>query len=168
MLLIEYHEKWVEDFLQIKKILVEANEGVSLQIEHIGSTSIPGMIAKPIIDIDLVYYSKGDFTSIKSNLESIGYYHNGDQGIPGREVFKRVSAGKHKILDTITHHLYVCHAESEELKKHLHFRNTLRQNKSLAQEYEGLKLRLAEKANQDRKLYAQLKETEGAEFFNQY
>ncbi|MEP0985412.1 GrpB family protein [Ekhidna sp.] len=166
-LISDYQEKWAEDYLLIKNILVDTNSSVSIQIEHIGSTAIAGMKAKPIIDINLVYTSEQEFETIKMNLESLGYYHNGDQGIVGREVFKRNPDSNHNILDSITHHLFVCHVQNEELKKHLLFRDSLMQNKALAQEYEDLKLRLAEKANQDKKIYSMLKEKEASAFIQE-
>lgn len=164
MLLIEHQEKWSTDFDQIKQLLLDQlTRDVKIQIEHVGSTSISGMPAKPIIDIDIIYQS--DFEKIKVNLEEIGYCHNGNQGIEDREVFKRTSEGNHPILDTIEHHLYVCYEGSDELKRHLLFRDKLRKDKELAKEYAELKLHLAARANQDRKVYAQLKETEAKAFF---
>ncbi len=164
MLLADYQEQWVNDFLEIKKILIASNRNISIEIEHIGSTSIPKLTAKPIIDIDLVYYLENDFDAIKFNLESIGYYHNGNQGIEGREVFKRVKAANHPILDSISHHLYVCHQDSQELKNHLLFRDHLKSNESARNQYKKIKLDLAEKANQDKKAYAILKEQEATQF----
>lgn len=60
------------------------------RIEHVGSTSIPGMDAKPIIDIDIEIETEADFDKLKAELERIGYIHCGDQGIQGRETFKRI------------------------------------------------------------------------------
>ncbi len=165
MLIEEYTPNWNKKFLNIKYVLVETLDSKSVKIEHIGSTSVPGLIAKPIIDIDLVYDSNGDFTSLEENLELIGYYHNGDQGVEGREVFKRTKNQDHPILDVVKHHLYVCHADSEELKRHILFRDKLRNDNEMIKEYASLKLHLAEKAKQDGKVYAQLKETEAKAFF---
>ena len=164
MLLQKHNPNWETDFNKIKTILAEALGDSILNIEHVGSTSIPDLKAKPIIDIDLVYTSEVDFNAIKSNLESIGYYHNGDQGIEGREVFKRTTDQNHEILDSITHHLYGCHKDAEELKKHLLFRNHLRVNESAKNQYEKVKLELAIKANQHKKRYAILKEQEATQF----
>ncbi|WP_425393234.1 GrpB family protein [Ekhidna sp.] len=164
-MLSDYQDRWVEDFEAIKSVITSANRGLEIEAEHIGSTAIPGLSAKPIIDIDLIYAKEEDFNIIKANLESIGYFHNGDQGIASREVFKRNNGASHPVLDVIKHHLYVCHQDSEELKKHLIFRDKLRSDQALTKQYGKLKQRLAAKANQDHKLYAQLKESEGSEFF---
>ncbi len=167
MLIQDYQEHWAYDFLKIKKILLEANNDLHLEVEHVGSTAVPELSAKPIIDIDLVYQLKSEFDKIRTNLEALGYYHNGDQGISGREVFKRRSgASNHVILDAIRHHLYACHESNEELKRHLIFRDALRNSQYLREEYQLLKLSLAEKAGQNKEKYAELKEREAKAFFN--
>jgi GrpB-like predicted nucleotidyltransferase (UPF0157 family) len=86
--------------------------------------------SKPIIDIDIVYKNQSHFGKIKFELTRMGYYHNGNQGIEQREVFKRNGKGTNRILDSITHHLYVCLNDSEELKRHILFRDYLRKNDS--------------------------------------
>lgn len=167
MLLIEHQEKWSTDFEQIKQLLLnQLTTYAEIQIEHVGSTAVSGLIAKPIIDIDLIYFSESDFIPINEGLQEIGYYHNGNQGIEGREVFKRTSEENHPTLDSIKHHLYICYEGSDELKRHLLFRDKLRKDNELAKEYAELKLHLAARANQDRKVYAQLKETEARAFFD--
>ncbi|TWI79455.1 GrpB-like predicted nucleotidyltransferase (UPF0157 family) [Lacibacter cauensis] len=159
MLIQEYTTSWTLNFQCIKTILADALTGIAVSFEHVGSTAVPGLAAKPIIDIDIILANRKDFESIKEKLAQIGYYHNGDQGIADREVFKRTGTlTLHNVLDRIAHHLYVCPAESEELKRHLLFRNYLRSNKQASNEYQQLKQQLAEEANHDRKLYAQLKE----------
>jgi len=165
-MLIQKHQlNWVSKFNKLKKIL-ESNISVeNLRIEHIGSTAVKKLAAKPIIDIDIVYEIQESFEKIKSDLAKLGYYHNGDQGIAGREAFKRQERGDHyEILDDIVHHLYVCHINNEELNRHLAFRDYLRENVEARKAYENLKYQIAAKANQDRKEYAQLKEEEARDF----
>ena len=154
-----YNPAWEQDFEQIKAILKATLSDQITAIEHVGSTSVPGLAAKPIIDIDLVYASPADFIGIKEQLASIGYYHNGDQGIPQREAFKRMPSNQlHPVLDRIHHHLYACPVDSKELRRHLLFRNFLRENQSAREQYQNLKYQIAEEAQQDRKVYAQMKE----------
>lgn len=164
MLIHEYTSKWATDFLQIKTVLLDALTGISVRIEHVGSTAVPDLATKPILDIDIVFHNKNDFDKIKNVLERIGYYHNGNQGITDREVFKRSTPEHDKVLDAIAHHLYVCSIDSEELKRHLLFRNYLRTHAAARNEYQQLKLQLADEANNDRKLYAQLKEENAKAF----
>ncbi len=165
MLLQPYNTEWATHFNAIKTVLDNALQPLPIIVEHVGSTAIPLLAAKPIIDIDIVFNEATvNFSNIKSKLVSIGYYHNGNQGIVDREVFKRKLLAHHPILDTISHHLYVCSSNSNELQKHLTFRDHLRNNEADRTAYQALKLTISEAAKQDRKLYASLKETQATAF----
>ena len=159
MLIQPYNPHWQKDFEALQEIIQSAFLGLDISIEHVGSTAVIGLAAKPIIDIDLVFPRNISFEIIKNRLEKIGYAHHGDQGIPQREVFKRTnSETPHPILDAITHHLYACPSDSEELQRHLLFRDYLKKNEMVRMEYEALKDQLAEEVQQDKKAYAALKE----------
>jgi GrpB-like predicted nucleotidyltransferase (UPF0157 family) len=165
MLIQPYQASWAKDFAQIEIVLLETLAPLVVMVHHVGSTAVPDLPAKSIIDIDLAYPAETAFSDIKKGLESIGYYHNGNQGIEDREVFKRQSSTtQHPILDVVTHHLYVCPVHSEELKRHLLFRDYLRENTEACEQYAQLKQMIATEANQDKKLYAQLKEIQAKEF----
>jgi GrpB-like predicted nucleotidyltransferase (UPF0157 family) len=167
MLIQKYKESWVDDFNEIKNILSEALINIKISIEHVGSTSIPNLAAKPIIDIDIVYDAPVVFEDIKNRLEKIGYFHNGNQGIPHREVFKRVKTEVLKgVLDEIVHHLYVCTTDSEAFQRHILFRNYLRAHDTARVQYQNLKYVVAEEVNQDKKKYAELKEVMARDFIN--
>jgi GrpB-like predicted nucleotidyltransferase (UPF0157 family) len=167
MLIHKYNPNWKKDFNDIKNVINEALINLNVHIEHVGSTSIPNLAAKPIIDIDIVFNTPKEFEAIKSRLEKIGYYHNGNQGIPDREVFKRDKTdAKHEILDSITHHLYVCKRDSEALQRHILFRDYLKTNEKVRIQYQNLKYALAEEAHQDKKKYAALKEEKAREFID--
>jgi GrpB-like predicted nucleotidyltransferase (UPF0157 family) len=167
MLIQEYNPNWIKDFNDIKNVITEALINLNVQIEHVGSTSIPNLAAKPIIDIDIAFYAPTEFDVIKSGLEKIGYYHNGNQGIPNRDVFKRgQSDAKHEMLDSIAHHLYVCPNDSEALQRHILFRDYLKTHEEVRIQYQNIKYALAEEANQDRKKYAALKEEKGNAFID--
>ena len=168
MLIQNYQKSWVQDFQSIERILKEGLTDCQVSIEHVGSTAVPGLAAKPIIDIDLVYEQPEDFNRIRNVLNQFGYYHNGDQGIAGREVFKRnkEKTTVHSVLDSIAHHLYVCLSGNEELKRHLLFRDHLRENEEARLQYQQLKYKLAATAMQDRKQYAQRKEQGARSFIN--
>ena len=96
--------------------MLEQNLRECISIEHVGSTSIPGMKAKPIIDIDVVVQDEAQFLSVKEDLEKIGYIHKGDLGISGREVFD-----EDNVSIKIAHHLYVCKKDNPELLRHIAF-----------------------------------------------
>ena len=167
MLIEKYTSNWITNFTKIKREIESGLTGFEYQIEHVGSTSIPNMDSKPIIDIDIIYDNKSEFEKIKFGLIKIGYYHNGNQGIEKREVFKRDEKSSYGILDTITHHLYVCLKESEPLERHILMRNYLRNNEWARLKYQEMKYELAEKANQNKKRYAKLKELNVNEFIDE-
>jgi len=157
-ILSPYTNHWITSFNLIKIELQLALAGIDFVIEHVGSTAVPNLDAKPIIDIDIIFKEKETFDLIKLKLESIGYYHNGNQGIEDRDVFKRLSNKENSILDTISHHLYVCPVFSKALERHVLLRNHLQKNDAAKLQYQEIKYKLAIEAKQDRKKYAALKE----------
>lgn len=166
MLIETYTSRWVKDFNDLKREIQNALQGFEYAIEHVGSTSVPGLASKPIIDIDIIYTEPDDFDKIKSGLEKTGYYHNGNQGIEGRDVFKRNGGFTNKILDTIKHHLYVCPIDSKALERHILSRDYLRKNDWARLKYQQMKYELAEKARQDKKIYQELKESTVNDFID--
>lgn len=158
MIIAAYSINWIKDFTDLTREIENGLNGLEYRIEHVGSTSVPNLAAKPIIDIDIIYFNNGDFEKIKLGLDNIGYYHVGNQGIKDRDVFKRNVKWTREILDTIKHHLYVCPVESKALARHILSRDFLRKNDWARLQYQQLKYELAEKAEQDRKTYAVLKE----------
>jgi GrpB-like predicted nucleotidyltransferase (UPF0157 family) len=158
MLIEQYTSKWIDNFEDIKCEIEKELHGLIYTIEHVGSTSVPNLDAKPIIDIDIIYSNQSEYGKIKLGLEKIGYYHNGNQGIEDREVFKRNNGTTNKILDSIKHHLYVCPVQSKALERHILSRSHLRKNEWARKKYQQMKYELAEKSNQNQKVYAVLKE----------
>ena len=158
MLIEKYTSTWIKDFENLKIQIENVLFGLNFTIEHVGSTSVPNLDSKPIIDMDIIYTKKIDFEKIKAGLLKIGYYHNGNQGIEDREVFKRNGELTYEILDKKKHHLYVCRVESSALERHILSRNFLRNNDWARLKYQQMKYELADKANQDKKVYAALKE----------
>ncbi|MBO4579161.1 MAG: GrpB family protein [Clostridiales bacterium] len=134
VLVLPYDEAWVTDFEKIRAELNVVLDGKVLSIEHVGSTSVPGLAAKPVIDIDVVIENLSIFEEVRSALDSIGYRHEGDLGISGREAFKY--DGKEHLRK---HHLYVCSKDSGELKRHIMFRDYLRAHPEAAEEYGRIK-----------------------------
>lgn len=133
-----YNPLWASAFQDIKKELASVLKDRCIAIEHVGSTSVVGLSAKPVIDIDVVI--DHTFDEVKKGLESIGYTHEGDLGITGREAFKY----KHK-HHLMKHHLYVCEKDALELRKHLTLRDHLRTHPEDLKFYGTLKKKLAHK-----------------------
>lgn len=126
--------QWKHDFIRISEELREGLCGAVISIEHVGSTSVEGLSAKLIIDIDVVIENMNCFQRVCDRLEAIGYKYEGNFGIEGREAFRY--EGKEHLRH---HHLYVCPKNSKELKRRIAFRDYLRKNKAAAEEYGRIK-----------------------------
>ena len=143
IIVLPYDEKWKQDFSDIASELTAAlglvpePGALALAIEHVGSSSVEGLSAKPIIDIDVVVKA-GDVQAAIAALAGIGYKHEGNLGIEGREAFGYT--GKEHLRE---HHLYVCPEDSPELKRHLAFRDYLRSHPQAVEEYSKIKLEAA-------------------------
>lgn len=138
----DYNPKWKDEFERIKDELNTVLSNKVISIEHVGSTSVKGLAAKPIIDIDIII--SNNFKEVKSLLESIGYIHEGNLGISGREAF----AYKNKD-HLMMHHLYVCNEDSQELHNHLTFRDYLRTHLEDKNRYSLIKKEMALKYPED-------------------
>jgi GrpB-like predicted nucleotidyltransferase (UPF0157 family) len=160
VIVVAYDPNWPVWFAALARVYAGARGHVAIAVEHVGSTSVPGLAAKPIIDIDVVIPSAAALPEIQARLDAIGYHHRGDLGLPGRESFKREGedvprdgSGRHWPL----HHLYVCARDSRELQRHLRFRDWLRTHPDDAAAYGLLKQRLAELHADDRDRYTDAK-----------
>lgn len=134
VVVLPYDRQWEQDFLQIKEELQDALGNLALRIEHVGSTSVEGLSAKPIIDIDVVIKDDSVFDDVVSALGAIGYRHEGNLGIKDREAFDYDDKAHLQ-----KHHLYVCPQDSAELTRHLAFRDHLRSNPEAVREYSRIK-----------------------------
>lgn len=146
----KYNPLWRLWFEQLKARLEDALHSIPHTIEHVGSTAAPGMTAKPIIDIDIVCEHR-EFLLIRECLEAIGYVHEGDEGIQGREAFNLADANAR--LNLPSHHLYVCEKSGDALREHLAFRDFMRQHPEWRQKLNDLKWRLCEVHDNDRQAY---------------
>ena len=111
----KWNPQWKYEYEKIVASLCKDIIYNSIKIEHVGSTSVEGLSAKPVIDLDIVI-EKDKFEIIKELLNKKGYEYKGDLGIEGREAFSY--SGKEELM---THHLYVCPQDSKELFKHITF-----------------------------------------------
>ena len=147
--IVEYDPAWPIMFAAYAAPLNTALGNLALSVEHIGSTSVVGLAAKPIIDIDIVISSRLVLKDVISTLAGLGYAHEGDLGIPGRESFA-APAGEPL-------HLYVCSVDTPNLHNHLLFRDYLRQHPETAEAYGHLKNELARTHRNDRDAYTEAK-----------
>jgi GrpB-like predicted nucleotidyltransferase (UPF0157 family) len=148
--------EWANIFQQLKEIIEHELKGIIIDIIHVGSTSIPNLAAKPIIDMDVIIESRELLPEITIKLQKLGYNHNGDQGIPGREAFKRESEEVPYTVPRkkwLYHHLYVVDKNSKELERHRYFRDYLINHPAAKDEYEKLKRKLAQEFRNQRDNY---------------
>lgn len=134
VIVLPYDEQWKQDFLKIKDELTKALGQRIIGIEHVGSTSVQGLSAKPVIDIDIAIKDYTVLEEVISALREIGYQHEGNLGIVGREAFTYDAKDHLK-----KHHLYVCPEDSPELKRHVAFRDYLRTHPDAVREYSLIK-----------------------------
>ncbi|WOC31977.1 MULTISPECIES: GrpB family protein [Caproicibacterium] len=138
IVVLPYQESWPQAFFKITAELREAVGNLVLRFEHVGSTSVPGLAAKPIIDIDAVIADSHLLNPLILRLANAGYIHEGNLGIAGREAFRYTD--KPHLLQ---HHLYVCPKDSPELKRHLAFREYLRAHPDAVAAYSRVKMEAA-------------------------
>jgi len=137
--LAPYQSEWIELFDQEAKLLQSVLGDTAEQIEHIGSTSIPGMAAKSIIDIMVAIPSLIRSSELIIGLDTVGYTYKPKDTIPDRMFFSK------EIQPEIrTHHLSLTQKGSEFWKNHLMFRDYLRENHQLASEYIQIKKSFAD------------------------
>ena len=139
VVVLPYDVAWQSDFHKIKGEIEEAIGALIIGIEHVGSTSVEGMSAKPCIDIDVIIKDYSVFDEVVRKLGTIGYIHEGNLGIKDREAFKYTDK-----LHLMMHHLYVCPQYSEELRRHIAFRDFLRSNPEAVKKYSLTKEKAAE------------------------
>ncbi len=133
---VPYDPRWPAAFAAIDAELRRALRGIEvLGIEHVGSTSVPGLPAKPIIDVDVVV-TTDRVSAATAALVAAGYEPRGDLGIPDRDAFAAPPTGPAR-------HVYVTVDGSLALRNHLAVRDTLRTNADLRRRYGALKQRLA-------------------------
>lgn len=146
IIIVEYDPRWPEQFERLRSRIASALGPLAAAIEHVGSTAVPGLAAKPIIDLDVLLDSAASLSEAITRLGTLGYQHRGDLGVPGREAFRSPS-------NDSPHHLYVHGPGSREFRRHVAFRDYLRANREDARAYECLKRTLARQFRDDREAY---------------
>jgi GrpB-like predicted nucleotidyltransferase (UPF0157 family) len=146
----EYDDAWPMLFDEIAAPVRRALADLGVEVEHVGSTSVPGLAAKPVIDIDVVVRSPEAVPTAIERLRTLGYVYQGNKGIVGREAFLWPP-------DAPRHHLYVVIARSQPHANHVDFRDYLRQHPEVAAQYAALKRRLADEYRDDQQDYTDAK-----------
>lgn len=138
---VDWSPRWAEQFEEVTVVLGRALADVrSARVEHVGSTSVPGLAAKPILDVDVVV-EPGEEAAAVAALESVGYVHRGDLGVVGREAFHAPGDPRRNV--------YVCTAGTANVRNHLAVRDVLRRRADLREAYDAVKRALAADPDMD-------------------
>ncbi len=144
-----YDLSWPEIYAGEAQAIRQALGDILVGVEHVGSTAIPGLAAKPVIDILVGVTVLAEAEAKIPALEALGYECRGENGIPGRLFFR-----KGLVEFRRTHHLHMVEAGHEQWKSLLAFRDYLRSHPGDAQRYEALKRALAEQFRDNRAAYS--------------
>ncbi len=139
---VSYDPLWPRIFGYLQARIWHQVAHLILAVEHVGSTSVPGLAAKPVIDMDVVVADHTQLTTVIALLAPLGYAHLGDLGIAGREAFRRPAG-------FASHNLYLCPQGSLGLRNHLAVRDYLRATPVAVAAYTALKQRLAADVGHD-------------------
>jgi GrpB-like predicted nucleotidyltransferase (UPF0157 family) len=132
-----YNPEWPHEFERVVEPVRAALGEMATRFEHVGSTSVPGLAAKPILDIDVVIPSREVLPQVIRRLADLGYEHRGDLDVPGREAFRWVPG------TGMRRHLYVCAEGALPLLRHIALRDALRADPVARERYATLKRELA-------------------------
>lgn len=148
----DYDPEWPRWFETVRGRIWPVVEDLATRIDHVGSTAVPGLAAKPIIDMDIVVASEAGIRPVIERMATIGYRWRGDLGVPGRQAFTPTAdhAWPH-------HHLYLVVENNKAHLDHWLLRDLLREDALARERYGALKKRNAELANSDMDLYVAAK-----------
>lgn len=138
MVVVEYDLAWQKRYEIEAEHITSALGDLALAVHHIGSTSVPGLCAKPIVDMLLVVGDLARLDRVTPTLVALGYEAQGEHGIPGRRYFRKDDAAGVR-----THHLHAYAEGSQHVRRHLAFRDYLVEHPEHARRYEVLKQQLA-------------------------
>ena len=141
---VPYDEDWSARYEAEANRIRDAVGEIVVAIHHIGSTSVPGLRAKPIIDTLIEVSALAGLDARTSTLESLGYEAKGEFGIPGRRYFRRDDG-----LGTRTHQIHAFRVGGQQVERHLAFRDYLISHPQVAQTYGELKQQLADRFPND-------------------
>jgi GrpB-like predicted nucleotidyltransferase (UPF0157 family) len=145
-MVVAYDPRWPGLFGQLRDRVDAALAGVAHVTEHVGSTAVPGLDAKPVIDLDVVVPDDAAVHAAIRALTARGWQHQGNLGITGREAFLPP-------VDAVYHHLYAVVAGSQPHRDHIDLRDFLRTHPVQAARYSSLKRQLAALLRTDRSAY---------------
>lgn len=147
--LTEYDDKWIHKYEEEVNLLELIFGEEIITFEHFGSTSVPGMKAKPVIDMMCIVKDINKIDSFNEKMNSLGYDVAGEWGLPGRRLFRK--GGENR-----SHHIHFYQFDNPQIHRHLIFRDYLRSHPDEVELYTNLKVELAERFD-DTSFYSQAK-----------
>jgi GrpB-like predicted nucleotidyltransferase (UPF0157 family) len=158
IVLAPHDPAWLHSAKEEGLRITDACGHLVLRTEHIGSTSVPGLVAKPVLDLMPILRSYDDGFACVAPMRALGYWYAGDFGIAGRHLFVKGSPR--------THHAHMLVEGCNEAIRHVAVRDTLRSHPHLAERYAKLKFELAAAFGDNREGYAQAKSDFMRELFD--
>lgn len=134
---VDHHPDWAQQFKEEAARLTAVLAPELVAIYHLGSTAIPGIKAKPVIDIWIEVKDIEQIDRYNVAMQHLGYVAQGENGIPGRRYFRKGSDQNH------THHVHIYQVGSPDVQQCINFRDYLRAHPAAAQAYSHLKEQLA-------------------------
>lgn len=150
VVLADYDPDWPAEFVAERRILQQALTPFTPAIEHIGSTAVPGLLAKPLIDIMIGIADLAQVAACVAPMQACGYEYKGEFGVPDRHFFLKG--------DPTTHHVHIVARSGDHWRSYLTFRDVLRADLAVAEEYAVLKRELAAQHATNRDAYTQGKD----------
>lgn len=152
VILKKYHEKWARAFEEEKTNLKKLFDDAVIDVQHIGSTAIPNISAKPIVDMLMAVRSLSEVPKMRSALEDAGYTFR-ENGSDDIQILFVKGPGERR-----THHLHITELGSPEWRNSIAFRDYLRAHPDEAARYEELKKELAARYANEREMYTAVKQ----------
>jgi GrpB-like predicted nucleotidyltransferase (UPF0157 family) len=139
---VDYDPSWPTRYAAEREIILRSLGDLVVAIHHIGSTAVPGLAAKPIVDIMLAVRDLSALDARNAEMEALGYRPMGESGVAGRRYFKKGG-------DDRTHQAHAYVSGDPNLSRHLAFRDYLRLHPDVAREYGDLKRSIAQSCDND-------------------
>jgi GrpB-like predicted nucleotidyltransferase (UPF0157 family) len=141
---------WVDAGARLRREVADGLAGFAAGVEQIGSSSVNGLLAKPIVDLAIGLTTDHELTPARERLESAGWIYRGDAGVQGGHVFVLESAPQRRVA-----HAHIVQHLGEQWYDYLRLRDLLRRSCGARQQYENTKLRLIGEVGDDRRVYTE-------------
>lgn len=141
-------ESWLVAGSELRWLVAQCLDSTVSEVEQIGSSSVVGLLAKPIIDLAIGLSAHGDLPAVTSRLEAAGWVYRGDAGDEGGHVFVLEARPWHRVA-----HVHVVEHGGAQWRNYLRLRDLLRSSPAARERYEAVKRQLAEEHGDDRAAY---------------